>query len=158
MVGGGLFCLPHHLFHSTLLSGSLPVKNSFKNEMLSLHFSREAHGEIWSRRFFSLMWNPNIKAIHIPKLVQMIFTAWFGYFEYVGELPRWYTIDCSHLMSQFDRCQLQLVYLTMEHRPARNLQHETLQTVFDIFNQSQYRLHTLQKSFFVSVEFLPFLK
>ena len=34
-------------------------------------------------------------------------------------------------MSQFDRYQLHLVYLTMEHRPARNLQHETLQTTFD---------------------------
>ena len=34
------------------------------------------------------MWNPNIKAINITKLVQMIFSAWFGYFEYVGYLPR----------------------------------------------------------------------
>ena len=33
------------------------------------------------------MWNPNIKAIHITKLVQMIFNAWFGYSEYVGDLP-----------------------------------------------------------------------
>ena len=32
------------------------------------------------------MWNPNIKAIHITKLVQMIFSTWFGYFEYVGYL------------------------------------------------------------------------
>ena len=36
----------------------------------------------------------------------------------------------SQLMSQFDRYQLQLVYLTMEHSPARNLQHETSQTTF----------------------------
>ena len=33
------------------------------------------------------MWNPNIKVIHITKLMQMIFNAWFGYFEYVGYLP-----------------------------------------------------------------------
>ena len=33
------------------------------------------------------MWNPNIKAINITKLVQIIFNAWFGYFEYVGYLP-----------------------------------------------------------------------
>ena len=34
------------------------------------------------------MWNPNIKAIHITKLVQMIFKAWFGYFECIFYLPR----------------------------------------------------------------------
>ena len=30
----------------------------------------------------------------------------------------------------------------------RNLQHETLQTTFDTFDQSQHLLHTLHKSFF----------
>ena len=34
------------------------------------------------------MWNSNIKAINITKLVQMIFNAWFGYFEYISSLPR----------------------------------------------------------------------
>ena len=34
------------------------------------------------------MWNPDIKAMNITKLVQMIFNAWVGYFEYVGYLPR----------------------------------------------------------------------
>ena len=34
------------------------------------------------------MWNPNVKTIHITKLVQMIFNAWFGYFEYVSYLLR----------------------------------------------------------------------
>ena len=38
-------------------------------------------------KVFSLMWNPNIKVINITKLVQMIFSTWFGYFEYVGSLP-----------------------------------------------------------------------
>ena len=38
------------------------------------------------------MWNPNIKAIDITKLVQMIFSTWFGYFEYVGSLPRGVTL------------------------------------------------------------------
>ena len=47
----------------------------FKNGTFSLHFSRESHEEIWSRRCFSLMWNRNIKAIHITKLMQMIFSA-----------------------------------------------------------------------------------
>ena len=68
-------------------------------------------------------------------------------------------VDCSQLMSRFDRYQLQLVYPTVEHRPARNLQHETSQTTFDTFDQSQHILHTLHKSFLcVSVAFLPFLK
>ena len=93
------------------------------------------------------MWKPNIKVVHITKLVQMIFNTWFGFFEYVGYLPCGITFDCSQLMSQFDRYQLQLVYLTVEHRPARNLQHKTSQTTFDIFNQSQHLLHTLHKSF-----------
>ena len=39
------------------------------------------------KEVFSLMWNPNIKVINITKLVQMIFTTWFGYSEYVGYLP-----------------------------------------------------------------------
>ena len=43
--------------------------------------------------------------------------------------PVWYNIDHSHSMSQFDRYQLQLVYLTLEHCPARSLQHETSQTI-----------------------------
>ena len=62
-------------------------------------------------------------------------------------------------MSRFDRCQLQLVYMTVEHRPARNRQYETLQTTVDIFNQSQHLLHnTAQISFCVSVGILPVLK
>ena len=60
-------------------------------------------------------------------------------------------------MSQFDCYQLQLVYPTVEHHAMRNLQQETLPTIFDIFNQSQHLLHTLHKSFFcISVAFLPF--
>ena len=37
----------------------------------------------------------------------------------------------------------------MEHHPVRNLQHETSQTTFDEFNQSQHLLHTLLWSIFV---------
>ena len=71
----------------------------------------------------------------------------------------WYNVDWSQLMSSFDRCQLQLVYLTVEHQPERNLQQETSQTTCDTFNQSQHLLHTLHKScFFISIAFLPLLK
>ena len=58
--------------------------------------------------------------------------------------PAWYNVDCSQLLFWFDRYQLQLVYPTVEHRPERNLQHETSLTTFDTFNQSQ---HLLDKSF-----------
>ena len=54
---GGSFRLSHDLFHSTLLNSihfSLPVTIYIKNGTLSLHFSRESHVEIWSRRFFWL--------------------------------------------------------------------------------------------------------
>ena len=54
-------------------------------------------------------------------------------------------------MSQFDRYQLQLVYLAMEHHPVGNQEKasEVSQTTFDTFNQSQPLLHTLPKSFCV---------
>ena len=40
----------------------------------------------------------------------------------------WYNVDCSQLMFQFDCYQFQLVYLTVDLHPVRNLQHETLRT------------------------------
>ena len=55
-----------------------------------------------------------------------------------------YNIDDFQLMSQFDHCPLQLVYLTAEHRPAINLQHRTLQITFAnhcTIIQSQYLLY-----------------
>ena len=76
--------------------------------------------------------------------------------------PAWYKIDCSQLISLYDRYQLQLVYPTREHHSLRHLQHETLQTTFDMLVQSQHILYKLQISscliFCVSVAFLPFLK
>ena len=41
-------------------------------------------------------------------------------------------------MSRFNPCQL--VYPNMEHRSARNLQHKTSQTTFDVFDHSQQLL------------------
>ena len=56
--------------------------------------------------------------------------------------PMWYNVDYSQLMSRFDCYQLQLVYLTLECCPARNLQHKILQTTSDMVLQSQHLLHT----------------
>ena len=78
----GLFCLPHNIFHSTLLISnhfSPPIRICFKNGAFSLNLNKESRVEIWSRRFVclfvSLIWNPNIKVINITKLVQVIFNA-----------------------------------------------------------------------------------
>ena len=71
--------------------------------------------------------------------------------------PMWYN-DCSQLMSQFDCYQLQLVYLTMEHRRMRNLQHKASQSTFGMFDQSEHLLHTLHKSFFAFKYLFTFLE
>ena len=130
VVGGGLFHLPHSLFCSTLLYNihfSSSVTNRFKNVVF-------LYVEIWSRRFFILLWNANIKITSWCKwhsmLIWIFFVWWLS--------PALNNIDYSQLMSQFDCCQSQLAYPTMEHCLVRNLQHETLQTTFDMFNQSQH--------------------
>ena len=72
--------------------------------------------------------------------------------------PAWQNVHCSQFMPQFDSFWLQVVYLTVERRPARNLQHENLQTNFDMFDQSQHLLHTLHKSFLCFSCVFTFLK
>ena len=93
MIGYDSFCLPHGLFHSTVLYNthfSSPITACFKNGTFSLPLSRESYVETWSRRFFCITYmEPNIKVINIIKLVQMIFNAWFGYFEYMHMAERW---------------------------------------------------------------------
>ena len=88
VVGGGSFCLPHDLFHSTLLYSiqfSSPVKICFKNGTFSSRFSRESHEKYGQEVFFRLTY-VEPKVVNITKLVQMIFSACFGHFEYVGYL------------------------------------------------------------------------
>ena len=43
-------------------------------------------GNVIKKVFFSLKFNPNIIVINIAKLVQMIFSVWFGYFRHVSYL------------------------------------------------------------------------
>ena len=100
-----------------------------------------------------LMRNPNIEVRNITKLGQMTFNAWLGYFEYVSYLPRGITIYCSHLMSQFDRYQLQLVYPSI----GSNIQQEISSTklckpLFDTFYHSQHILHILHFFFFLAFQ------
>ena len=92
---------------------------------------------------------PNNKAISYIQAGANVFLRLIWIFCVCRLSPTWYNIDFSQLMSRFDRCQLQLVYQTMGHRPERNLQHETLKPTSDMSDQSQHLLHTLHKSFFL---------
>ena len=61
VVGSGSFHFDHDLFCSPVLySIHFPstITICFKNKMFSLCFSRESHAEIWSKRVFSLWWDP----------------------------------------------------------------------------------------------------
>ena len=102
--------LPFHVVKYPLF---IPVTICFKNGTFWLHLSRELHVEILSRRVFLLMWNPNIKAINITKLVQMIFNIWFGNFEYVG------CLSCSRTLIVLNQCP-NLISVNF-HCPERNL-------------------------------------
>ena len=83
----------------------------------------------WPKSLFSFFRN--------IKDTSFVLTNNFIDFNILSWLPHaWYNIDGSQLMSQFDCWQLQLVYLTMEHHPVRNLQHETSQTTLDPFHLS----------------------
>ena len=113
----------------------------------------------WEMKVFSFNWHAGYKGTVVQKFRMVFDVKWKTHFSFspitiliwifwVCQLsPVWYKVDYTQLMSPFVSYQLQLVYLTMEHRPLRNLQHETSQTTFDTFDQSQHLLHTLQQSF-----------
>ena len=90
------------------------------------------------------MWNPNIKVINIQSWCKcfsaILWVCWLS--------ALWCNFDCSQWMSQFDSCQLQLVSLTLEHRPARNLKHKMSQTTFDmVWSVTEPSLYTAQVFF-----------
>ena len=71
--------------------------------------------------------------------------------------PALYNTDCSQLISWFDHYQLQLVYQTVKHHPARKLQHETLQTTLThAISHSAFSIYCT--NLFASAAFLLFLK
>ena len=74
-----------HAFRRAPLNGMV---HEFLLKVKHFHYvGIEKHRWKCGQEFFLLLiWNPNIKAINISKLVQMIFSAWFGYFQYVGYL------------------------------------------------------------------------
>ena len=100
--------------------------------------------EIWARRFFHLNYvGPKHQSDEHNQAGAQDFQCliWiFWIFGYVG-----YILCGITLISvfQFDHCQLQLVYPTVEHHSTRNLQHETSQTTSAMFNQSRHHLHRL---------------
>ena len=104
--------------------------------------------------FFPLMWNPN-KVSNIIKLMQMIFSAWFGY--WVCQLsPMWYNVYCSQLMPQSDCYQLQpdCEALSSKKCPARNFTNY----FWHVCWVTAHCPLITQAFFCVSVVFLPFLK
>ena len=126
MVGGGSFHMPQNLFHSTLLWNihfSSPITICFKSKMFSLCLSRESHVEILPWRFFSLMWNSNIKAINLTELVQMTFNACFGYFEYVAYLLHCITLSSNNIsvwLWSTSSCLPYSAVLSSEKSPTQN--------------------------------------
>ena len=95
-VEGLLVAVPfaHHLSCSALFSkfnSSYSPRNLLGSRTVSLCFCRETHVGMRSSKSRPLSpltsVDPNIKAIHIIMQVQMIFSAQFGYFEYVTCLP-----------------------------------------------------------------------
>ena len=89
-----LFC--SMLLHSICFSSLIPIR--FKNRPSLLYFSRKSHSEIQSRRFFSLMWNPSIKAMNITKLVQITSNAWFGDLWVCQLSPTWLTLIALNVL------------------------------------------------------------
>ena len=77
--------IPHCCTLSTFHLPSQFVLKTQRFPFVSVENRRRKYGQ---EGFFRLTWNTNIKVIHITKMVQMIFNTWFGYFEYVGYLPR----------------------------------------------------------------------
>ena len=88
-------------------------------------------------------WGPGPQSRHVHWLGIEPETLWFTDWHWI----HWGTPARAQLMSLHDHYQLQLFYLTVEHSPERNLQHETLQTTVDLFDQPQHLLHTLHNSF-----------
>ena len=68
-------------------------------------------------------------------------TLLFSLFWVCRVFPAWCNVDCSQLMSWFDRSQLQLGYLLEERHPARNLPHHSVRhSTFSILHTSFFAL------------------
>lgn len=115
-------------------------RNSVK--FLSLNLSRSPtsckYSQLHANDFESLTW--------------MFWVCWLS--------PAQNNVDFSQLMSQFDCYQIQLVYLTVEHYLAQNLQHEISPVSFNTLDQSEHlSIHGTNLFFFFrhSLDTLPFL-
>ena len=153
MVGGGSFhfstttFIPHYRTVSTF---HLPLQLVLK--VKHFHYvGIEKHRWKCGQEFFLLLiWNPNIKAINISKLVQMIFSAWFGYFQYVGYLL------CGMVLIVLNLIAINFKWSTL---PWSIVQWEiSSMKLYKLINSSQYLHYTLHKSFLCVFQlFLPFL-
>ena len=122
-----------------------------------LYVSAENHMEKYDQEgFFSPFTYVEPKMNNITKLVYITFSILFGYLEYANCLPHMSALIV--LKSWYVHYELQVVCLTVEHRPVGNCQHKTSQTTFDTFVQSQHHLHTLNSLFFPFSCILTFLE
>ena len=107
-------------FHIIVQYPRYIVTICFKNGTF-LRLSRESPAEI-RRRFFCLTY---VEPKHQSDSHNQDGTNDFQHLIWIFWVcrlsPTWYNVDCSQLMSRFDRYQLPLAYPTMEHGPARNL-------------------------------------
>ena len=84
-----MFGLPHNLFHSLLLYKIFSHPSQYVFKMGYFHYIKLEncmwkYGEVFFFFFWlNLMWIPNIEVIKLTMLMEMIFRAWFWYFEYV---------------------------------------------------------------------------
>lgn len=80
------FCMLHNLSHCCKAS-TFRCSSMFQE---TKHFDFWMANWTWMYKprgiFAYLMWKSNIKGTNITKLAQMIFTAWFEYFEHVGSI------------------------------------------------------------------------
>ena len=138
-----LFC--SMLLHSICFSSLIPI--CFKSRPSLLYFSRKSHSEIQSRRFFSLMWNPSIKAMNTTKLVQITSNAWFGDLWVCQLSPAWRNTDCSQCL---DLIAVNFHWQAWQWSPVQ-------QEISRVKCQSQHLIHTLQKSLILLYCFLLFI-
>ena len=145
--------LLHNHFHSILLYSihfSSPITISFKSEIFHYVWVEKHRWKCGQEGFLLPIWNPNVKAINITKLVQMIFCAWFGYFQHVGYL------FCGMMLIVLNLIAINFKWSTL---PWSIVQWEvSSMKLYKLISSSQYLHYTLYKSFLCVFQlFLPFL-
>ena len=152
MVGGDVFRLPHDLSHSTLLYSihfSSPVTLCFKKGTFTLRFSRYSRWKYGQDGFFFRLTyvEPKHQSDQHNQAGANDFQRLIWIFWICCLSPAKYNVDHSQCLD------LIAINFNWSTRPWSIVQGEIssmkLGNAFDMFNQSQHLLHTLNKSFFM---------